>query len=160
MDDDFYESSAPQYNAFSSPGASSSASAPPMYPAVNTPSSGNFSKQPPAPSAPREGGDLRGKVNKIKVSEPTDLPFVVEGLKKIYKVGFVFLWFFNWMTFFNWMFLESFAPIGGKVQIRRIQQSSFARLWLWRQTDGVVDGTVNKKKKDKKKKCGLCCIYF
>jgi hypothetical protein len=93
MDDDFYESSAPQYNAFSSPGASSSASAPPMYPAVNTPSSGNFSKQPPAPSAPREGGDLRGKVNKIKVSEPTDLPFVVEGLKKIYKVG-VFFFFF------------------------------------------------------------------
>ncbi len=95
MDDDFYEGSAPQYNAFSSPGAS----APPAYPKVASSPNVGASKTP-TPSAPREGGDLRGKVNKIKVSEPTDLPFVVEGLKKIYKVFFFFFLVFVLFFFF------------------------------------------------------------
>jgi GTPase SAR1 family protein len=80
-DEDFYEGTAPQYNAFASPPQGGSKD---VYPKMATAQAAS-----PAPSAPassqQQGGNLRGKTNKIKVSEPTDLPFVVDGLKKIYK---------------------------------------------------------------------------
>jgi len=64
MDDDFYGDAMPD-SAYS--------------PSV-------FAKEAPAPSAPAaDNSGLRGKVNKIRTEEPTDLPFVVEGLKKIYR---------------------------------------------------------------------------
>ncbi len=80
-DEDFYESNAPQYNAFASPQAGSSKD---VYPKMTTAAAAAPSPSAPA-AAPQQGGNLRGKTNKIKVSEPTDLPFVVDGLKKIYK---------------------------------------------------------------------------